>query len=376
MSFHNSKHAECWLFSAAEINKCRAVANNRSNGVKDASTIYTTIKDGNTFGEVKLEDDVLVAHEQQLYEEEMILRHFCRQIQISLSIEERRTLGFAARDQKHWRVSATAIMYFRRFYLNNSLSIHDPRVILLGCIVLASKIEESRILRLSDLLQLNPKTNEAKVLKAELSVIQSLNFHTQIFHPQNLCHTLIADIKRKYGIKTYKNTVKEHEEIESITAESSTDDIEVKKLAMQPHIFDTWILASDQVLETLQLTNVSLIYSPLQIAYAALSITESSVVSKTIQLQSLETKEISIISTYFIKQFGKEQSEFYQKNVKDVVVLLGDGQNCREEKEIDLVRNALMNVKLRAIWNTGTVPLTGIKKEISTNGPAKKKMKK
>lgn len=31
---------------------------------------------------------------------------------------------------KHWRVASTAIVFLRRFYLNNSLTQHDPRLIL------------------------------------------------------------------------------------------------------------------------------------------------------------------------------------------------------------------------------------------------------
>ena len=43
------------------------------------------------------------------------------------------------------RVAATASVYFRRFYLKNCFCHVDPRLVFVGCIYLASKVEESQL---------------------------------------------------------------------------------------------------------------------------------------------------------------------------------------------------------------------------------------
>jgi cyclin C len=43
----------------------------------------------------------------------------------------------------HFRVTATASVYFRRFYLRNCFCHVDPRLVYVGCVYLASKAEES-----------------------------------------------------------------------------------------------------------------------------------------------------------------------------------------------------------------------------------------
>ena len=52
--------------------------------------------------------------------------------------------------KKRWRVAATAVVYFRKFYGSNELQHYDPRLILLSSIFLA--VSQSFVLKLYYLL--------------------------------------------------------------------------------------------------------------------------------------------------------------------------------------------------------------------------------
>ena len=49
-----------------------------------------------------------------------------------------------ARAQARYRVVATAVVYFRRFYMSNSFVEHDPRLVAPGCLYLAAKVSGLR----------------------------------------------------------------------------------------------------------------------------------------------------------------------------------------------------------------------------------------
>ena len=395
MSFAGSAHERSWLFSLDEIAACRSLANRHfraratgrsgSGGLgSNANAIYTT---PNGTGE-NSEDDATVKLEvasqsalSEQEEEELVLRHFCRQMQICLSPEESRSLGFASRDHKYWRVRATAIVFFRRFFLNNALYAHDPRVIMLGCVVLASKVEESRIERVQDLiLQLNPKATEESVLGAELRVVQAVNFHTKVFHPQNLCQTIIADLKRKFSSKTLtlKHQGQKHITVDGLTVEP-----------IQPHVFDAWLPAAEEILSALQLTNACLAFSPLQIAFAALSLTEAlakgsllekvevkkdiiSITLKTEADKDADATEGSVLLKYFGVEFGVDWTIHKgQEMLSSIASLIRGGQNCREHQEVEKVRKVLASIRNAADWSlyqSGTATHADSKRDIKPVG--------
>lgn len=68
-----------------------------------------------------------------LDQEEIFITRYCNDIQTYFGEETKeekkkgkRLIGAPC----HWRVAATAIVYFRRFYLNNNLKCFDPRIIM------------------------------------------------------------------------------------------------------------------------------------------------------------------------------------------------------------------------------------------------------
>ncbi|KAL3687588.1 hypothetical protein R1sor_013897 [Riccia sorocarpa] len=79
------------------------------------------------------------------------------------------------------KIQATAILYFKRFYLNWSVMEHDPKHIMLTCIYISCKVEEFHVSaeELGKGIQQDPQV----VLKNELTVLQGLDFELIVYAP-------------------------------------------------------------------------------------------------------------------------------------------------------------------------------------------------
>ncbi|KAL2629576.1 hypothetical protein R1flu_014262 [Riccia fluitans] len=79
------------------------------------------------------------------------------------------------------KIQATAILYFKRFYLNWSVMEHDPKHIMLTCIYISCKVEEFHVSaeELGKGIQQDPQV----VLKNELTVLQGLEFELIVYAP-------------------------------------------------------------------------------------------------------------------------------------------------------------------------------------------------
>ncbi|MBZ3889715.1 Cyclin-H [Sciurus carolinensis] len=139
-------------------------------------------------------------------------------------------------------VVGTACMYFKRFYLNNSVMEYHPRIIMLTCAFLACKVDEFNVsspqfvgnLRESPLGQ--EKALE-QILEYELLLIQQLNFHLIVHNPYRPFEGFLIDIKTRYPVL-------ENPEILRKTA--------------------------DDFLNRIALTDAYLLYTPSQIALTAI----------------------------------------------------------------------------------------------------------
>eukprot|EP00798_Chlamydomonas_sp_ICE-L_P005639 gene5639-8961_t len=96
------------------------------------------------------------------------------------------------------RVSATAIVYFRRFYLRNNFCQTDPHLVSVGCLYLASKAEESLIAAKYLVAYVKKKCPgwpyEIKhVLDMEMVIMEDLDFDLVVFTPYRPLSELIKD---------------------------------------------------------------------------------------------------------------------------------------------------------------------------------------
>ncbi|XP_066459065.1 cyclin-H isoform X2 [Eleutherodactylus coqui] len=102
-------------------------------------------------------------------------------------------------------VLGTACMYFKRFYLNNSVMEHHPRIIMLTCAFLACKVDEFNVSSIQFVGNLpdNPTTQEnvlEQILEYELLLIQQLNFHLIVHNPYRPFEGYLIDMKTRYPL--------------------------------------------------------------------------------------------------------------------------------------------------------------------------------
>ncbi|KAL4623226.1 cyclin-H isoform X1 [Arapaima gigas] len=166
------------------------------------------------------------------FEEDVLFRHY-----------ERRLLDFCNNFKPVMpkSVVGTANMYFRRFYLNNSLMEYHPRVIMLTCTYLACKVDEFNVSSsqfVGNLQETSTGQEKAleQILEYELLLIQQLNFHLVVHNPYRPLEGFLIDLKTRY-----------------LTLENPEM---LRKTA-------------DDFLNRAMMTDVGLLYSPSQIALTA-----------------------------------------------------------------------------------------------------------
>lgn len=178
--FHNSSQMKYWIFKREdEVEQMRYNANQ-----KFRKKIIESGKPGVS------ESTFLERHE-----EDVLFRHY-----------ERRLLDFcnAFKPAMPKSVVGTAIMYFRRFYLNNSIMEYHPRIIMLTCAYLSCKVDEFNVSStqfVGNLLQESPAGQERvleQILEYELLLIQQLNFHLVVHNPYRPMEGLLIDLKTRY----------------------------------------------------------------------------------------------------------------------------------------------------------------------------------
>ncbi|KAJ3603505.1 hypothetical protein NHX12_028250 [Muraenolepis orangiensis] len=178
--YHNSSHKKFWIFDNEEaLELLRREAN-----LKAHTKMLASAKPG-------VKESMLLAR----HEEQVLFRHY-----------EKRLVDLcnAFKPAMPKSVVGTANMFFRRFYLNNSLMEYHPRIIMLTCAYLSCKVDEFNVSStqfVGNLVQETPAGQERvleQILEFELLLIQQLNFHLVVHTPYRPMEGLLIDIKTRY----------------------------------------------------------------------------------------------------------------------------------------------------------------------------------
>ncbi|GFY52563.1 cyclin-H [Trichonephila inaurata madagascariensis] len=214
--FSTSAQAKSWMFkSSSELNKKREAANlkfikERSKGMNEDSVkkFFLTVQ----------EEKVLYKHY------ESILHKFCLKFQPPMPKN----------------VVGCSFQYFKRFYLNNSVMDYHPKDIVVTCVYLASKVEEFNVSISQFVANVKGDRDKATeiILNHELLLMQQLNFDLSVYNPYRPVEGFLIDIKTRYT-----------------------------------ELFDPEHLrpAIEEFLDKIQFTDACFLYSPSQIALAAIA---------------------------------------------------------------------------------------------------------
>lgn len=176
-----------WSFSAEQLAEKRRQANEK--GCKSALERFAAAR--NT---AQAENPaVFESHGAQLteemlelisYEEEQIfLRFICLQI-----------IQICTHFNVPTQVRATAISFFRKFYLVHSVMEYRPKNVAYAIVFLAAKLENYFILIESFCARV-PKTKPADILALEFVVLQSLQFTLLVHHPHRALWGFFLDFQ-------------------------------------------------------------------------------------------------------------------------------------------------------------------------------------
>ncbi|KAJ1921042.1 CCA tRNA nucleotidyltransferase, mitochondrial [Mycoemilia scoparia] len=94
------------------------------------------------------------------------------------------------------QVMATAMTFFKRFYIHNTVMDYNPKNIMATCVYLATKTENSFV-QINDFIKplAKSKITSEDVLKYEFVISQSLQFEFSVYHPYKSSYGLYLDIQ-------------------------------------------------------------------------------------------------------------------------------------------------------------------------------------
>jgi len=214
--FNSSAQARSWMFkNVGEVAKRREAANRKY--------IMERVKG--------MSEDSIPKHfltsteERMLYRSyESILLKFCQKFQPPMPKN----------------VIGCSFQYFKRFYLDNSVMDFHPKDIIVTCVYLATKVEEFNV-SINQFVA-NVKGDREKaieiILNLELLLMQQLNFDLAVYNPFRPIEGFLIDIKTRYP---------------------------------QLHDPERFRPEIEDFLEKIQFSDACFLYSPPQIALAAIS---------------------------------------------------------------------------------------------------------
>ncbi|KAK3149412.1 hypothetical protein QOZ80_3AG0217100 [Eleusine coracana subsp. coracana] len=184
--FSTSTHRERWIFQEHDLGERWAAANQRA-----AETLAqygtTRLKVDPVDGSLSYPEPAPHHGSTDIkplsYEEEQLTRVFYEQ-----KIQE----VCAAFKFPH-KIQATAIIYFKRFYLQWSVMEHHPKHIMLTCVYTSCKVEENHVS--AEELGKGIQQDHQIILNNEMILLKSLDFDLIVYAPYRSLEGFIEDLE-------------------------------------------------------------------------------------------------------------------------------------------------------------------------------------
>lgn len=153
---------------------------------------------------------------------------------------------------------ATAAMLFRRFFLSNSVMIHDPKVVMTSAAWMASKVEDlmcglSHLEEATNLM--NSPVTKTEIIPAEVHLLAGVDFDLLCFHSYKAVLAMTEDMR---------SHLKSREAQKLVTFPSGTDRV-ISGMDLKPMYEAAVAIVNDVIV-----SDLPLLYTPSQIGLAAL----------------------------------------------------------------------------------------------------------
>ena len=242
-------------------------------------------------------------------------------------------LGPLAQNQylrREVKVTATAAMLFRRFFLSNSVMLHDPKHILVAAAFMATKVEDcmTQVHHLEEGTKLmNSPVTKEEILRTEYTLLGGINCDLLCFHPYKAVLAFTEDLRT--FLKTSKGR--------ALATFANGDDRPIIGQDLSPMHNAARALVDDAIV-----SDIPLLYSPGQTGLAALMVAND-------QIDKPEVPKINILG-YIEHRFEGKDSETVKGQVITLCEMLkelkGGRYGCGNHK-VDLQKLKAVHKKLK-----------------------------
>ncbi|EGV65404.1 hypothetical protein PSN45_002429 [Yamadazyma tenuis] len=260
--YRRSTQFKLWSFTKDELETIRKSSNEKGKTYANAKfdKVYERIKAEQTdifskYGGAELSKNVLVDL-ITLQEERKYLNFYSKNI-----------IQAANFFQMPTQVKASAMAFFKRFYLFNSVMQYHPKYVLYTCLFLAAK-SENYFISINSFCEPLQKTEPKDVLDLEFIVLQSLKFTIMVHHPFRPLYGFFLDFQEVL-----------------LQPSPASSDITIDKIGQLYDQAKKWL--NDHGL----ISDVSFFYTPPQIALAAMYDSNPRITEKYLRRKFLKDKE-------------------------------------------------------------------------------------
>lgn len=243
-------------------------------------------------------------------------------------------LAQVPRLRRESKVTATAAMLLRRFYMSNSVMIHDPKAIMVAAAFLATKVEDATadIRYLEDGTNLmNAPVSQADIIPAELALLEGINFNLLCFHPYKAVVALTEDLRT--FLKSDKGI--------ALVANRRIAGEDLKPM------YD----AARAVLDDVIVSDIPLLYTPGQIGLAALMVANEDVQKEPLPMEGEDTRLPPLDLLGYVKmRFSEEGGQEMESFMEDLVPMLRglrEGMHGCANHNVDMTKLKAVHKKLK-----------------------------
>lgn len=258
--YRRSTQYRLWSFLADDLREKQVKAN-------EYGQTYATTKFNQAYQSIKQENpEVFEQYSQELQPSNLLnLITVDEEIKF-IQYYSNMIIKLSSIFQMPTQVKATAISLFKKFYLHNSVMEYHPKNILYTCLFLAAK-SENFFISIESFIKPLKKTIASDILDLEFIVLQSLKFTLMVHHPFRPLYGFFLDFQAV------------------LLFPSLLYDVNIDTIGQLYDKAKTWL--NDYAL----LSNVSFLFTPPQIALAALYDCDKRITDKYLKAKFIQDKD-------------------------------------------------------------------------------------
>jgi cyclin H len=245
------------------------------------------------------------------------------------------------------KVTATAALLYRRFFLSNSVMIFDPKAIMVAAAFLGSKVEDAtadvRYLEEGTALMNAPVDSQQEIIPAEIALLAGTHFELLCFH-------------------SYKAVVALTEDLRTFLKSEKGKQLLLGGDGKRPDLIPIYDGAR-RILDEVVVSDIPLLYSPGQVGMAALILAQERLPNPSMDLRKY-------LQLRFPHQTGHHATQ--QETLEELTTMLSQLETSTDLVALKAVHKKLKKVR---VWGKSSSKNKNKKKKESDLAPPSKRQK-